>query len=555
MFGVFHNDTEDESKFKKFIPRIEAYRKKLEDGIKPEYSLPANFLPKDLDKGIDVTKIPEKVLNGSELAITEMSGTDLSIKIADGELTSVEVFKAFAKRATIAHQLTNCAMELFVDDGLKRAQELDDYFSKTGQTVGPLHGLPISLKEHYNFKGRVTHSAFVSKLDNITNNWSTTVENLRDAGAVFYVRTTEPQTLMHLCTYNNITGACRNPRNTSLTAGGSSSGEGAIGAMKGSVFGLGSDIGGSVRCPAAFCGIWGLRPTQKRLSMHNVESAFGLKIQESVQCVLGPLARSAQDIDLFMKSIIAQEPWKKDPCTLPLPWRKVPLPSASSLKIAICYDDGVVMPTPPIQRALKIASEKLEAAGVKVVEWKPIKVKELVEACSSMYNADANFSQKTALAASGEPLAPLSKVALSFGCADKGVSVTDNQRLNGIRDQGRQDYHDTLEKEGIDFILSPVYVSVAAKPSTVKYWGYTNLWNILDFPNVVFPTGLEVSLELDGVDTHYEPRNEYESYEYSLYSSPDDFKGAPISLQITGRRYQDEELVMASEVIADIIQN
>ncbi|ODV96527.1 hypothetical protein PACTADRAFT_64844 [Pachysolen tannophilus NRRL Y-2460] len=553
MFGPFVNDTEDPKKFAVWEPKVKVYREALAAGIKDEYKLPQELIPKDFDVGVDVTGIPAKVLTESELAITESSGCDLVVKIAAGELSAVEVFKAFAKRATIAHQLTNCAMQIFVDEGLMRAKELDAYYAKTGKTVGPLHGLPVSLKEHYNYKGKITHSGYVGYIDNVTENWSVAVEVLKEAGAVFYIRTTEPQSLMHLCSYNNITGACRNPWNTSLTPGGSSSGEGALAAMKGSVFGLGSDIGGSIRCPAAFCGVWGLRPTQKRLSMHNVTSCCGSKVQESVACVLGPLARSAEDLDLFMKASIVSEPWKKDACIIPLPWRTESVPSPKELTIAVCYDDGVVKPTAPIIRALKHAVSKLEASGVKVVEWKPIAVQKLVETCSAMYNADGNSSQKLALAASGEPLAPLTHVALSFGCGDDGVSVEKNQELNGIRDQGRQDYLSAMDAQGIDYILCPTYVSVAAKPDVIKYWGYTNLWNILDYPSVIFPTGLKVNPDLDVVDKSYKPRNEYEAYEHFLYTDPKDFINAPINLQLTGRRYFEEKLIKASQVIGEII--
>lgn len=553
MFGVFHNTTENEKRFEEWKPKIQAYRDALNSGIKDEYKLPDELIPSNLDSGIDVTEIPTKFLNAAELEITELSGCDLANRIAKGELSSVEVFKAFAKRATIAHQLTNCAMELFLDEGLKRAQELDEYYAKTGKTVGMLHGIPMSVKEHYNFKGKVTHSCYVAYLDNVTDNWSTTLHAFLKQGAVFYVRTTQPQSLMHLCSRNNITGVCRNPLNTSLTPGGSSSGEGAIAAMKGSVFGVGSDIGGSIRCPAAFCGVWGLRPSQKRVSIKNI-GPEGLVVQESVIPVLGPLARSAQDINLFMKAYTAAKPWEEDACIIPIPWREVAKPELKSLKIAIIYDDGVVKPTPPIIRGLKVAEEKLRAAGIEVVKWEPIHVKKLIESCYTLYTSDGNQAQKHKYSLSGEPLAPLTKAFLSFGCSDAGITVAENQQLNGFRDVCRQEYLDVMNSQGIDYILGPAYVSVATKPDLIKYWGYTNLFNILDYPNVVFPTGLKVDVKLDAVDNSHKPRNDIERYEYSLYNDAKEFAGAPIGLQLTGRRYFDEELVKASEVVAEIVQ-
>ncbi|KAG7900922.1 hypothetical protein KL935_002855 [Ogataea polymorpha] len=550
MFGPYTNNTENKELYATFIPKIEAYRAKLKAGILEEFKLSDSLIP--LETGIDVTGIPEKILTKEELTIVNTPGYELVKQLASGKLTAVQVFKAYAKTATAAHQLTNCAMELFLDEGLKRAEELDAYYKKTGKTVGPLHGLPVSLKEHYNYKGKVTHGACVSKIENVTDNWCLTVEVLLEAGAVFYIRTTEPQTIMHLCSNNNITGLCKNPTNTALTTGGSSSGEGALVAMRGSVFGLGSDIGGSIRCPAAFCGVFGFRPTQKRLSMKNVTSC-STGVGEGVVCVLGPLARSAQDIDLFMKVSLDGKPWNRDATILPLPWRDVPVPAAKDLKVAIMYDDGVVKPTPPIIRGLKHAAEKLKAAGVKVVEWDSFGVLELVEICGSFYNADGGRAQKAGLAASGEPICELSKIALSFGCGEKGLSAAEEHIGQGIRDKYRIEYQDKMVELGVDYILSPAYVSVAAKPEKIHYWGYTSLWNVLDFPNVVFPTGLKCDPALDAPDKSYKPRSELETYEYGLYDNAENFKGAPISLQLTGRRWLDEEVVKAAQTVHEIV--
>lgn len=554
MFGSSTYTASDPAKFAEWEPKIKAYADKLKAGILPEFLIPESALPleNELDLGIDVSNFAASVFSPEELALTEISGTELAAKIAKGQVTAVDALTAYAKRATVAHQLTNCAMELFIDEGMKRAKELDEIYSKTGKVVGPLHGLPVSLKEHYGYKGKVTHASYVGKLDNVTDEFALTLKDLLAQGAVFYVRTSEPQMLMHLCSNNNITGKTRNPRNTSLTPGGSSSGEGAIAAMKGSVFGLGSDIGGSIRCPAAFCGVWGLRPSQKRISMLGSLSGMIDQVQEAIYPVLGPLARSADDIDLFMSAVLGREPWLVDPLVLPLPWKKEPEPELSSLKVAIIYDDGVVKPTPPIARALETAAKKLKAAGVSVVEWDNIDVEKLVGACNAGYNYDGNVSQKNQIELSGEPLTALTKKYLTFGCGDSGLSGLEVQQLCNTRDKGRLDYMAQMNSKNIDFILSPTYVSVAAKPESIHYWGYTNLWNILDFPNVVFPTDMEVE-DSDLVDKSFVPRSEVEKYEYSLYTGPEDFKGAPINLQLTGRRYCDEKVVKAAKVLQKVI--
>ena len=147
----FTKNTEDPLLFETFKPKIQAYKNELTAGILDEYKLPEDMIPSKF--GVDVTKIPPKVLSENELEITESTGTVLEKRLQAGELTAVEVFEAFAKRATAAHQLTNCAMQLFMKEGLERAKSLDKYFQETGKTVGPLHGLPVSLKEHYMYKG------------------------------------------------------------------------------------------------------------------------------------------------------------------------------------------------------------------------------------------------------------------------------------------------------------------------------------------------------------------------------------------------------------------
>lgn len=543
-------DPSNPEQFAEFIPKIAAYRKRLQEGVLEQYKIPDDELP-EMD-GLDVTSIPEKYLTAKEVEITNLKAVTLAQMIAQGVYTSVEVFNAYAKRATMAHQLTNCAMELFVEEGLTRAKELDDYYKQTGNVIGPLHGVPVSLKEHYDYKGKITTGGYVGLIDNVSEKTNECVQILYDAGAVFYIRTSEPQMLMHLCSNNNITGKTKNPRNTNLSPGGSSSGEGAIAAMKGSALGVGSDIGGSIRAPAGFCGVWGLRPTQKRVAMANMIPS-GEVTQEVVVPVLGPLARSAEDLDLFMKVQCNAEPWKNDATLIPLPWREVPTPEPKQLKIAICYDDGVVKPSPPILRGLEFAAKQLINAGVKVVKWDSFKVAECVEATYNGYNADGNAGQLHYLELSGEPILELSKWQLNVGCGFDAQTVPQYQRDAGLRDATRVKYLQKMKELDVDFILSPVYSNVAPIPETCHYWGYTSLWNLLDFPNVVFPTGLECDPALDSPDKAYTPRNDYEAYEYALFDNPETFKGAPINLQLTGKRWFDEELVKASQVTASII--
>lgn len=538
---------------KEWVPKIKAYNDNITKAIPKEYLAPSTLLPDDLDKTpFNAMGIPKTVLDEKTFEITELSAPEIASKIAAKELTASETILAFIKRASLAHQLTHCAMEILFEEGIKRAKELDEYQAKTGKTVGPLHGVPISLKEHYDFEGHVTHAGYVSLLDNVSEKFSLTSQILYASGAVFYIRTTEPQSLMHMDSINNITGRGRNPHKTTMSPGGSSSGEGAIVAIGGSVLGVGSDIGGSIRGPAAFNGVWGLKPTSKRISLIGVVAASDDTYCESILPVLGPLSSSVDGLELFMKAYMAKNPWESDQQLVPLPWREEPVPKPSELTIGIIYDDGVVKPHPPIIRALKEVEEKLKAAGVNVVSWKPHRVYEAVEVANAAYSADGNYAVFHRLEKSGEPLAPLSEHYLQVGKGDKGLTTVENQFYAHTREELRQEYLQLFNERGVDFLIGPTYVGTAPKPSQIKYWGYTSLWNILDSTCVTFPSGVFADKEKDIMDESYKARNTYEEIEHGFYDA-EASDGLPVGLSLIGRRYTEEKALKAAKVVSEII--
>lgn len=134
--------------------------------------------------------------------------------------------------------------EILPKEAFARANHLDDHFRKYKQPIGPLHGLPISVKEQIGMKGLKLCAGYVAWWDNIAEEDALLLKILWRAGAVFYARTTEPQTMMHLETDSNLWGVTVNPYNTSLSSGGSSGGEGALVGLRGSCLGIGTDIGG-----------------------------------------------------------------------------------------------------------------------------------------------------------------------------------------------------------------------------------------------------------------------------------------------------------------------
>lgn len=342
---------------------------------------------------LDRTEIPKSLLTAEEVAITETPPEELVAYLATGKYTSTVVANAFLRRAGIAQTLTNCITELLPEQARVRSKFLDGYYKKYGRPIGPLHGLPISVKEHIGMKDLGLNAGFISWWDQKGKDDAHVLKILWNAGCVFYARTTQPQTLMHLETSSNLYGATTNPFNCQLTAGGSSGGEGALIGMRGSCLGLGSDIGGSIRSPAANCGLYGLRPSSYRIPVEGWSATMGG--QEQIVAVLGPLSTSLEGIKLFMRTVIAAKPWLNEPSLIPFPWRDqeshlLTSSGGKKLKIAVLWDDRIVRPHPPVLRALREVVNRLKGIeSVELVDWEPYDHDEACECCRTVFRGSA----------------------------------------------------------------------------------------------------------------------------------------------------------------------
>lgn len=204
------------------------------------------------------------------------------------------------------------------------------------------------------------------------------VRELRNLGAVLYCKTSVPHTLMAGETVNNIIGYTWNPKNRNLGCGGSSGGEGALIALKGSPVGFGTDIGGSIRLPAASNGLYAIRPSGGRMPYEGI--ANSMDGQNSILSVAGPLATSVGALKLVMKAVLSQQPWLYDPLVAEIPWRDeqeqavldiVKSSTGGQLVFGIMAEDGVVRPHPPVRRAIDLVTKLIEKLGHRVITWNP----------------------------------------------------------------------------------------------------------------------------------------------------------------------------------------
>lgn len=311
------------------------------------------------------------------------------------------------------------------------------------------------------------------------------VRELRNLGAILYCKTSVPHTLMTGETVNNIIGYTWNPKNRNLASGGSSGGEGALIALKGSPIGFGTDIGGSVRIPAAFNGLYGIRPSSGRLPYEGM--ANSMDGQNTILSVVGPIATSVGALRLMIKSILTQQPWLYDPLVNEIPWRDeqeqktldlINATSGSQLVFGVFRHDGQVQPHPPVRRAIDIAVKTLEKLGHKVVEWNPPSHARGIEIALKTFFYDGGRDVNSAFDLSGEPMAP----QLSLYLHDNGqpfleATASEIAQNNVAKRSYQKEYMDywnsTTDVTGtgrpIDAVICPAAQFAAARPNTFRF--------------------------------------------------------------------------------------
>ncbi|EMG50183.1 TR02 putative amidase [Candida maltosa Xu316] len=519
------------------------------DWLVPESQLPTTEIIDLLDW------IPNSgFLTAQELEITEAPAVEIVANIKNKKWTALEVTLSFCHRATIAHQLSNCLTEIFFDEAIETAKRLDEYQAKTGETIGPFHGLPISLKDNFNVKGQATTIGMVNFCfnPNTFDEDSTLVANLRELGAVLYVKTNVPVAMMMPETTNHVWGTTLNPMNRLLSAGGSSGGEAALIKLKGSPFGIGSDIGGSIRIPASFQNLYALKPSFGRFPTFGTRS--GLPGLESVNSVNGPLTNSIDDLEFYCKAVVDNEPWLHDAKCVEIPWRDVELPR--KLNIAVLIDDGFVKPSPPIRRGMDLVVKALENDGHDVIEWNPTDHVRLAQIIGQFFVSDGGHHVLKETTETGEPLFPYME---NYG-SSKDMKVSELWKLQSERTQLIKHYLDRwnntskLTKNGkpIDAIIMPA-TPFAGSPigKFPTYVGYTSPFNVLDYSVGVFPV-TRADRNIDKPDTVSENYNEIDTQVWKDYNA-DESHGGAVALQLVGRRFQEEKVIAMMKKVAELI--
>ncbi|ODV84083.1 hypothetical protein CANARDRAFT_9076 [[Candida] arabinofermentans NRRL YB-2248] len=503
------------------------------------------------------------IFPADEQSIIEKSATELLQLQAAGKLTATEIVRAYCHRSALSHQLTSCLVEIFYDEAFKTAKKLDEYFEKTGQLIGPLHGIPISLKDQVNLPNITTSLGYLapfqsSKYESIICNKTKDTESyvaqiLSQAGCVFYVKTTVPMAMLSNETHSNISQTL-NANDRTKSSGGSSGGEGALLASYGSIIGLGTDIGGSIRIPSVMAGIFGLRSSSNRLPYLNVSNSY--ENQTIVCSVIGPMCRYVTDLQLVFRILINAQPWIGDPKVVPIEYRKsMEVSSLEGLNVGVLRWDGELMPHPPILRAIDELADNMKAKGVDVVSISqpPIKHSLLGQLLLNLYGADNLDEVKRFAKMSGEPLPSSFKIASEI--QDRHATLEEYFAFAGLKHKYQQIYDEfwngtnELTKNGkmLDCYILPGYSCTGWTNGDNVVIGnvYTRHLNVLDYSVITIPVSkvkeTDVSFEREFVDEKDKACWEY--YDVKKYV------GLPVTLQLVCRRYQEEKCISIAKLL------
>ncbi|KAI5358747.1 putative amidase [Septoria linicola] len=509
--------------------------------IPEEWRLGQEFLHGNETTPISVFDVPAKcgILSHAELKITELDAGSLANAVQSGSLKAAAVATAFSKRAAIAQQLTQCLTETFFDDAIARGQYLDTFLAEHGKPLGPLHGVPVSIKDSFRYKGSQSTLGFVSFLDGPadTEN-SPLVDLLLDLGAILYCKTNIPLTLMTADSHNNVFGRVLNPHKLNLGAGGSSGGEGALVAFKGSPLGIGTDIGGSVRIPALVNGTYGLKPTPNRVPYGN-QAWCSARGSPGFPACAGPLANSFEDIALFMRVILEASPW--DPAIADR--------TPGKLRIGYYVEDPAFPTHPPVRRALEASANALAKAGHEIIVLSETpSIKTSVNLAASYWSMDNSRTWLKNIEASGEPIIPsLLKTLHTLAMKPDGFTLEELFSVNVLAGEYKALWHNLWVQNQLDIILCPPAQTTAVLHDDFGVPHYTILWNLLQYPGLIIPVGTaDKSIDTDDL-ARPEP-------EMGRIYRAEDVHGAPTSIQLVTRPMQDEELISYSRLIDGVLK-
>ena len=392
------------------------------------------------------------------------SAHEILEKIKQREVSSLEVLESFLAQVEKVNPKINAIVALDAERAKEKAIEADNKINLKSK-LGPLHGLPMTIKDAFEVEGIVSTGGNPAWKDNIPKRNAEAVQRLVDAGAIIFGKTNVPFLSSDLQSFNKIYGTTNNPWDLERTPGGSSGGSAAALAAGMTPLELGSDIGGSIRVPAHFCGLYGHKPSYNIISeVGHMPPPPGSILTGNGLSVAGPLARSPEDLEIALDVLVSAQEQDSQAWKVKLP--KARTKKIKELKIAVWPDEPYAEADNEITNLIKDTAEDLKHAGAKVETVDlPISFEEIDKIYSLLLNplmlAGSPKETFETLAKLNESLDPNDMSELAKVARGSVLKHADWVLVNAMRQNMRQKWREFFNK--FDVILCPTCITPAFK--------------------------------------------------------------------------------------------
>ncbi|KAH9477565.1 Acetamidase [Psilocybe cubensis] len=532
-------------------------------------------------------------LSSSEEKIHALSISQLVSQCQSGTIAPSAIMMAYAKKTLLAQQATNCITDIMFEEALLTppiANWAPGVDSESGNDYAvrerSLLGVPVSIKDTVDIEGHDSTIGFSRNVRHPAESSSAIVRLLQDAGALVHAKTTVPTGLIAIETVSDVYGRTTNPHSPNHSAGASTGGGGALVACGGSKIEIGTDLAGSVRMPAHFCGVWALKGSSGRFPSWGTRSSMmGL---ESIPIVASPLAGNLADLREFWKRVVLAEPWRYDHTCIPLPWQEINLQDEGrKLKWGVVRDDSSLPLTPACKRALSMVISALKKQGHEVVDFHPPDMAEGLDIGNQLLFSDGGQQLRSGLTP-GDSVTPATKAVLDLFNIPKLIkkilayfirssdpasskllntmhtkTVVEDRNNVAARDIYRAKWHKKWTEEGLDFLLTspmptPAIENGSSTKTSLMSAGYLFLFSLLDYTAGVLPV-TTVDKALDRLPDNFTTSDEYMRFSpvakvaNSVYDA-DKMHGLPLGVQVVGRRLEEEKVLEGMQVIENALR-
>ncbi|KAL8718180.1 MAG: hypothetical protein Q9225_004658 [Loekoesia sp. 1 TL-2023] len=479
----------------------------------------------------------------------------------------IDILRSYGKIAVKAHAKTNCLTEVMINRGAEKW--IEDVNLK-----GPLAGIPVSLKDSIAVGGFDVSVGYSRNIGKPYTDDGIMVRILKDAGAVPYVKTNLPITLLSFESTNDVWGRTTNPHNANYSPGGSTGGESALLAYGGGRIGIGSDVAGSVRAPAHFAGIYSLRCSTGRWPKMGMNTS--MPGQEGIPSVFSPMARTLPDLVYFTKSMIGMKPWEYDHSVHLIPWRSEMYNDTKDqkrLRIGVMRTDRVVPPSPACARALSTVTSALSSAGHSLIDIDPPSPSKALILASSLLNTDGcrtflsyfrtgewidpGAAQMAFYMSLPSPLRYIHYLFVKYIKRDsfwaellyefRERNAYEQWKLVAKREAYKAEWHAWWRDEAkVDVILTPPNATPAVPHGGMK--------DALDYTAGVLPvTHVDSALDVLPPDCNISSLNGVARGAYKYYDATK-MQGLPVGVQVVGQRLQEEKVLAVMERVESCLE-